>query len=130
MTRTTRQRTLIRDVLQQALRPLSPSEILEQAHATQPQLGIATVYRTLKLLLEDGEITNVLLPGEPARYEPARKGHHHHFSCQNCRRVLELEGCALKADRMVPPGSRVLTHDVILYGICADCNTSKQHAKS
>lgn len=124
MTRTTRQRTLIREILQRAPGPLSPAEILEQAHVQQPRLGIATVYRTLKLLQEDQEITDVLLPGEPARYEPARKAHHHHFSCQSCHRVLELEGCALNATRMAPPGSRVLAHDVILYGICADCNDS------
>ncbi|MFM7507657.1 MAG: transcriptional repressor, partial [Rubrivivax sp.] len=52
MERNTRQRTAIRDALQRARRPLLPQEVLLAAQAQAPRLGLATVYRNLKTLVE------------------------------------------------------------------------------
>jgi Fur family ferric uptake transcriptional regulator len=60
MERKTRQRGAIRDAIAQADRPLLPQEVLEAAQHAVPSLGIATVYRNLKVLVEEG----VLAPTE------------------------------------------------------------------
>jgi Fur family transcriptional regulator, ferric uptake regulator len=119
--RSTRQRRAIRDAVQRLARPLSPMEILEAAQAEIPGLGLATVYRTIRVLQEEGALREVLIPGDPPRYESAGKGHHHHFCCTDCRRVLELEGCRPEVNTLVPPGFEQHYHELTFFGRCADC---------
>ncbi|MFN9975666.1 MAG: Fur family transcriptional regulator, partial [Phycisphaerae bacterium] len=71
MDRHTSQRIAIEASLRSAQRPLSPAEILDAAKPDAPTINLATVYRTLKRLIESGLIRPVELPGEPSRYELA-----------------------------------------------------------
>lgn len=128
MERYTRQRDAILNALVAAGRPLGPQEILGAAQAGAPSLGIATVYRTVKLLLEDGSIRAVTLPGEPARYEAADLGHHHHFKCTACDRVFDIDRCAGDLHRLVPPGFTLQSHDITLYGRCPECGPGRRAA--
>jgi Fur family ferric uptake transcriptional regulator len=122
MERLTPQRTAIQAAIAAAGRPLSPPEVLESARAGVPGLGIATVYRNLKLLLEDGAILPVHLPGEGPRYEAAGHAHHHHFRCRGCERVFDVDACPGDLRGMAPPGFAVEGHEITLYGRCADCS--------
>ncbi len=54
---------------------------------------MATVYRNLKLLVAEGVVQMITLPGESARYEMRGSAHHHHFQCTTCRRVYDIPGC-------------------------------------
>ncbi|MBF6594314.1 MAG: transcriptional repressor [Thermaceae bacterium] len=121
MERSTRQRQAIRDVLSEQNRPLSPQEVLDAAQGKVPGLGIATVYRTLKGLVDEGAAVAVELPGNPPRYEVAGKKHHHHFHCTVCGKVFELEGCPGDFLFMVPEGFQPQGHEIVLYGRCKDC---------
>mgnify|MGYP000380226949 CR=1 FL=1 len=69
MERRTRQRDAIRATFAEAARPLAVQEAHLLALKTVPGLGIATVYRNIKALLDEGFLAVVELPGEPARYE-------------------------------------------------------------
>ena len=93
MERNTRQRSAIRDAIAQAQRPLLPQEVLEAARTEVPGLGIATVYRNLKALVEEGELQVVNLPGENPRFEVVGHRHHHHFQCRQCQRVFDVHAC-------------------------------------
>jgi Fur family transcriptional regulator, ferric uptake regulator len=120
--RSTRQRLAIRQSFRDADRPLSPVELQLIAGHKIRGLGIATVYRNIRNLLEEGWLIPVELPGEPPRYEIAGKHHHHHFRCNACGCVFELEGCASpQAASTVPPGFHVSGHSVVLYGVCRHC---------
>ncbi|HYP83314.1 MAG TPA: transcriptional repressor [Variovorax sp.] len=119
--RGTRQRSAIRAVIDASGRPLLPQEILDLARREVAALGLATVYRNLKLMTETAEIRLVELPGESPRYESARLGHHHHFQCRGCSRVYDTHGCPGDLDALAPPGFRVESHELTLYGLCADC---------
>ncbi|MFN9709421.1 MAG: Fur family transcriptional regulator [Burkholderiales bacterium] len=121
MERNTRQRSAIRDAIAQAGRPLLPGEVLAAAQSTSPGLSIATVYRHLRTLLEDGELQPVNLPGENTRYERAGAGHHHHFQCLVCQRVFEVKACPGNLSSLAPAGFTVEDHDLTLYGRCIDC---------
>jgi Fur family transcriptional regulator, ferric uptake regulator len=121
MERATRQRDAIKSVIQAAKRPLSPSEVLDGARAAVPALGVATVYRNLKLLVAEGAVQVITLPGENPRYEMRESAHHHHFQCTTCRRVYDVPGCPGDLRRLAPRGFRVDHHDVTLYGRCSDC---------
>ncbi|MBI5836413.1 MAG: transcriptional repressor [Candidatus Eisenbacteria bacterium] len=121
MERNTSQRRAIQRVLQDAARPMGPREILDAARRHIPGLGIATVYRTIKRCVEEGTLHPVELPGEPPRYEPAGKNHHHHFRCRGCNRVYEVRGCPKNLSTLTPPGFRLEDHSVVLYGLCVEC---------
>lgn len=125
MLRQTRQRDAIQDVLTRSEHPLSPREIHGQATRDLPGLNLATVYRTLKELLEEAWLARVELPGEAARYERAGKAHHHHFHCKRCDRVYELDGCALSRAAKIPRGFLMEGHEVIIWGVCEACNSGR-----
>ena len=121
MERSTRQRHSIRSVLEEAGRPLLPAEILQAAQRDVPALGMATVYRNLKQLMEAGEIQPVELPGEAPRYEMAGHQHHHHFRCNGCQRVFDVHACPGDMRKLVPKGFTVESHELTLYGYCSEC---------
>jgi Fur family ferric uptake transcriptional regulator len=129
MMRDTPQRRAIRRALREAGRPLTPDEILRGGRTRgAPTLGIATVYRNLKALEEDGWAAPVELPGEVTRYEVAGKPHHHHFLCRGCDGAFDVRGCSDDVDAAAPPGFRVEGHEVILYGVCAGCHDAQERS--
>jgi|SRR5271156_3148794 len=119
--RNTRQKQAIREAFERAGRPLSTDEVHEEAARTSRGLGLATVYRSIRSLLDDGWLSVVEVPGRNPLYEIAGKGHHHHFSCTTCSRVYELEGCA-SVNAKLPRGFKATSHDLTFYGTCARCS--------
>lgn len=117
----TRQREVILSILRRADRPLTPRAIREQANQERAGIGLATVYRALKTFMARGDILQVEIPGVSPCYEPADRGHHHHFICQQCRQVFDLQGCVHDLDALAPQDFQIQRHDIILYGVCAAC---------
>jgi Fur family ferric uptake transcriptional regulator len=126
--RNTRQKQAIREAFERAGRPLSTDEVHGEAARHSRGLGMATVYRSIRSLLEDGWLSVVEVPGRTPLYEIAGKGHHHHFSCTSCERVYELEGCA-SVNAKLPRGFTVSRHDLTLYGTCAACSAAVEASR-
>jgi Fur family transcriptional regulator, ferric uptake regulator len=124
MQRDTRQRQVIREVFERHHDPLSTGEIMTMGREALPSLGMATVYRALRDLVEEGQLVMVELPGKPPRYERAGKHHHHHFLCRRCDKAFELDGCAGGWRELAPAGFMVESHEIILYGLCRQCTIS------
>jgi Fur family ferric uptake transcriptional regulator len=120
-TRNTRQKEAIRLSFSAADRPLSHDEALTLAQAEVDGLSLATVYRNIRQLVEDGWLIAVEVPGAPTRYEVAGKAHHHHFQCNRCGRLYELEGCAVEVKPKLPRGFRGTGHELFVFGLCAGC---------
>ena len=120
----TRQREEIARVIHEASGPLTVGEILERAQREVPGMGLVTVYRTVKLLKEAEQVRSVILPTGETRYEPAGRGHHHHFHCRACDEVFDLAGCPVRipSDREISPGFHVESHDLTFYGTCPECS--------
>jgi Fur family ferric uptake transcriptional regulator len=119
--RRTVQRNAIRSVLEQHLCPMGPHEIRAEARRQVPSLGMATVYRTLNQLMEQGLCRAVHLPGETTRYEAAQSTHHHYFNCRNCGGVYTIHACPGGFERLLPEGFQLDAHELVLYGHCPDC---------
>jgi len=119
--RQTRQKTAIREAFAAAGRPLSPEEALKAAQRHHRTLGIATVYRNIQALVEEGWLQAVEVPGDSPRYELAGKAHHHHFQCNGCGRLYDLEGCVATVRPRLPRGFRASGHEFYVYGTCAAC---------
>jgi len=121
MKRMTKQRQAILDCFKSSNRPLSVEEILKDAGSAVPQLNLATVYRNLKLMMKEGMLAAVDLPGHNTRYECVGLEHHHHFLCQSCNRLFDIEGCPEGISRLVPKGFKLISHALTLAGLCLDC---------
>ena len=119
--RTTRQRLAVRRTLETAGTPLRAQEVLVGAAEAVPGIGLATVYRALKAMIESGDVVTVALPGDTPRYELSHDEHHHHFSCRGCGQVFEVDGCPGDLSTLAPEGFAVEAHEVVLYGRCAGC---------
>jgi Fur family ferric uptake transcriptional regulator len=121
--RQTRQRRQIFEVIERAEGPLSIAEIHEQSRRAVPNLGIATIYRTVKMLHEADEIHLVSLPDGETRYEKAGLGHHEHFRCRVCKQVFDLPDCPLAylSGTTTKDGFLIEDHELTLYGRCAHC---------
>lgn len=101
--------------------PRSADEVRAGLGRAGVRIGLATVYRLLKRGVESGAYTSVALPDGGLRYEPADRGHHHHFHCAACDRVFDVEGCPGRFAALVPEGFALDDHDVLLHGRCRDC---------
>lgn len=127
----TTQRIEILEVLQS--RPdnhLTAEEIYECVKERHPDIGLATVYRTIQLLSELNLIDKLILDDGYARYEIGKKNdegkahHHHHLICLNCGSVLTFEGDLLEALEEKIENSldfKVVDHEVKLFGYCGKC---------
>jgi len=123
MERDTKQRQAIYKALVNAGRPLAVNELLVLAKREIAGLGIATVYRNLKVLHEEKRIVYVDLPGQPPRWELVPEGHHHHFLCRTCNKLFEVHDCPEDLQRLLPKGYTLEEHDILLRGKCNACSS-------
>ena len=90
----------------------------------QPHLGLATVYRTLELLVEAGLAESFPQPNNELRYAFCSARHHHHLICTRCGFVAEVPGCALSTvERDLERQSRfaITDHALTFFGTCQEC---------
>lgn len=127
----TTQRIVILEVLEG--RPnehLTAEEIYECVKERYPEIGLATVYRTIQLLSELNLIDKLNLDDGYVRYEIGKQDngvqshHHHHLICLGCGKVLTFQDDLLETletkihDTM---NFMIQDHEVKFYGYCAEC---------
>ena len=122
VTRKTRQKDAIRQAFTEADRPLSPEEALAMARTQVESMSIATIYRNIGSLVSEKWLTPVEIPGEPSRYELAGKKHHHHFRCNDCGKIFELDGCVIPVKPQLPRGFQATGHEFYMFGTCTSCS--------
>lgn len=89
-----------------------------------PGIGRATVYRTIKLLVETGLLCKMALHDGAPRYSLAGVGHHHHAICVSCGSVSEVRlGAVERALHQLAESTdgRILGHRLEVYITCARC---------
>lgn len=87
-------------------------------------VGLATVYRTLQQLAEDGLADVLRTDDGEAQYRRCSEGHHHHLVCRTCGRTEEIEDPEVGAWAAKVAGAHGFTdveHQVELFGTCAGC---------
>lgn len=128
--RNTRQREILQQIFAKAPGPLGVKRLLELAQTEIGKIGIATVYRTVRLLEESNEIRPVTLPDGEIQWESSDRGHHHHFLCRMCSTVTDFAGCPVHVHtESLPKGFVVENHELTLVGICANCSNPTSPAK-
>ncbi|WP_282825003.1 Fur family transcriptional regulator [Gulosibacter sediminis] len=125
--RTTKQREAIREAL--AVEPafVSAQDLHHKLRDAGERIGLATVYRALAQLAEDGEADTMLGP-DGERYRACdTEQHHHHLVCRVCGRTVEVEAPEVEAwaaKVAKQHGFSAITHDLEVFGICAECHAA------
>lgn len=128
--RLTPQRRIILEVLDHSETHLDAEGVYRQARACDPNISLATVYRTLAALRELGLVhqRHLTPDGQRGYYETADQ-QHYHFTCTSCGRVIEFDTPLMHqmqkelADEM---GVRVVQARLYLEGYCAVCDDEMQ----
>ncbi|CAN5256441.1 MAG: transcriptional repressor [Nocardioidaceae bacterium] len=122
--KTTRQRTAVSSWLDEQQTFRSAQDIHAELRHAGESIGLATVYRTLQAMAEDGEIDVLLTDEGTSVYRRCSAGHHHHLVCRVCGRTVEVQdrpverwAAAVAADH----GFSDVEHQVEVFGVCAPC---------
>jgi Fur family transcriptional regulator, ferric uptake regulator len=128
--KSTRQRDVVLNAFVSAGRHLSAEELYLLVKKSNPGIGYATVYRTLKLLAEAGLADERRFEDGFTRYEyNASDGHHDHLICTRCGKIIEFENERieqLQQDVARKNRFKVQSHKLELYGLCSDCQGKKK----
>ena len=123
--RSTRQRDVILEVFLSTHQHVSVEDLYLKVKPGNPGIGLATVYRTLKLFAEAGLAREILFNDGQTRYEHVLAGEHHdHLVCTGCGSIIEFEDETiekLQKDIAERHGFMIRNHKMEIYGLCANC---------
>lgn len=124
----TMQRRSVLDVLTEYnSEHLSTEQIYDKVKEKFPEIGLATVYRTVQLFEEMGIVDRLNFDDGCSRFELASDNtvhHHHHLICEVCSKVYEVENDLLEEiEKEIERKYQFKIHDhnVMFYGTCKDC---------
>lgn len=108
---------------------LTAEEIYDDVRVRCPDIGLATVYRTIQLFLKLQLVDRITMNEGRARYgmgamDEKTKHHHHHLICLSCGKVMSFSGDLLDTlEEYVyeTKGFQVMDHEVKFYGYCQEC---------
>ncbi len=121
--RLTQQRSAVLHAVEMVRTHPSAEEVFHLVRKELPNISLATVYRNLHLLAEEGKIREVQFEGDVLRYDGIT-GPHEHFYCRSCRTVWDI-------DRSLSPQAihdversmkaSVESYNLDFYGLCSVC---------
>lgn len=113
-----------REIILQKIKdhPQTVEEIHEQLGK---KVDLASVYRTLQVLVKNKLVRVINLGDKKKRFEIIdEKNHHHHFTCNNCKSIEDISSQfeeKLIADIQSQARLKIEDHSIELYGLCQDC---------
>ena len=119
--RLTPQRLAIIDLLEGNRSHPSAYVIFEQMQQKFPTISLATVYKTLKVLVEIGEIQQLTIADNQLVFDPLTESHSH-FYCKHCGQILDIKFNQRLAGKAIN-GHLVETYQIYFYGICRTCRS-------
>lgn len=112
-------RQVVRTVLAHS-RPFTAEQLVEEL----PEIGRATVYRTLEILASVDLLTRLLQPGGHPAYVVGQPGHRHHLVCSECGTVVAFTRCPFNDflhDLSRDTDFSIHSHHLEVFGVCPKC---------
>ena len=122
--RLTPQRRLILQVLEESNGHLDADALYDRVKARDPDVSLATVYRTLAVLREIGLVEEHRLGEGHGHYEAVRQEPHYHFTCLRCGKVIEFDTslvARVEQELCEREGVRVTSTHLHVSGYCTQC---------
>ena len=126
MQRMTKQRQAVLDELTRVTDFRSAQQIFENLHSQGHRVGLATVYRSLQGLAEDGRVDTLRSSDGESLYRSCTSNHHHHhLVCRECGFTEEIEQSQIESwvTRVAQAhGFTGVEHSLELFGTCSTCH--------
>jgi Fur family transcriptional regulator, ferric uptake regulator len=136
-TRNTKQKRLIRDCIKDSGRHMTVDEIYNFIKKQDEKISIATVYRNLRVLEEQGVVKKLYMAEDaPLFYElnDSDEHTHHHLVCSRCGAITDFDEDLLESlEKTIEEkkGFKIKDHRVVFYGLCkACCEAEKEENKA
>ena len=129
---TPQRRAIVDTIIKNEGRHLTAEEIYDEVKKDCPEIGLATVYRTVLLLEEVKLLSRLDLSDGCSRYEIIHKDEehrHHHLICNQCNKVIEVEEDLLEAlEKRIETKYKfkIQDHSVKFFGICNECSEKEK----
>jgi Fur family ferric uptake transcriptional regulator len=129
---TPQRRAILDVIIENEGKHLSTEEIYDIVKDDCPEIGLATVYRTLQLLEKMGTVCRMNFDDGCNRYELIHNyedHQHHHLVCINCGVVQEVEDDLLEAlENKIESkyNFKITNHSVKFFGYCSKCKEAKK----
>jgi Fur family peroxide stress response transcriptional regulator len=115
-------------LLEQKIHPTA-AEIFEAVNRMDPRSSRATTYNNLRDLVQAGLVREVAVEGRAARFD-AKGTQHHHFICDRCGNVEDIDWYEVSKPASEAFGKRVVREcELIFRGLCAKCAPRRASAK-
>ena len=124
-TRKSRQRDRMLEVLRQTRSHPTAKWLFDRVRKQFPNLSLGTVYRNLGILVKQGLVSRLDFGSGFDRFEAATLPHHH-FVCESCGRVTDLDlpvDHSLTRKLQKATGYAATRHEIRLYGLCKNCSS-------
>ncbi|ABR33290.1 MULTISPECIES: Fur family transcriptional regulator [Clostridium] len=124
---TPQRRSIVDTIIENEGQHLTAEEIYDSVKKSCPEIGLATVYRTILLLEELGVISRLDLNDGCSRYEIVHSNEthrHHHLICNICHKVLEVQDDLLEdleSGIEKQYKFKILDHSLKFFGVCDEC---------
>ena len=121
--RNTKQRRIILEELRKVTCHPTADELHQMVRKRLPRINIATVYRNLEILTDEGEVMKLDVAGTQRRFDGTPENHYH-IRCSRCGRVDDVHieiRASLEKSAEESCGYRVQSHRVEFTGICPEC---------
>lgn len=116
----TLQRLAVLELLESNTHHPTVEEIYRNLKKKYPTLSRATIYTSLQVLRKAGEIQELSIRKEKTCFDPNPKPHHH-FYCQGCKKIFDIEISCPVAEKGWVDGHKVKEVQAYFYGICSHC---------
>lgn len=124
---TPQRRAIVDTIVLNEGKHLTAEEIYDEVKKDCPEIGLATVYRTILLLEEIGVVSRLHLNDGCSRYELVHSDEihrHHHLICNVCNKVIEVKDDLLEEIEVRVEKEykfKIVDHALKFYGICNEC---------
>ena len=126
--RLTPQRMAVLKILASSFNHPSVEQVYDQVKVDFPMTSLGTVYKTVTLLKEMGEILELGFGEDSHRYDGARPYPHPHLICIKCNKIIDgdlsLDQESLRSLEQAS-GYKILRPQISLYGLCPDCKEER-----
>jgi Fe2+ or Zn2+ uptake regulation protein len=113
-------------LMEQATHPTA-AEIFDAVNRVDPRISRATTYNNLRDLVQAGLVREVALEGRAARFD-AKGLRHHHFICDRCGNIEDIEWYDVPLPATHSLGPRILREcELIVRGLCSKCAQPDSH---
>ena len=132
---TSQRRDILKVLIENESKHFSAEELYNAVKEINPNVGLATIYRSLELLHGLGIVQELDFDHNYRRYELSLDDeHHHHLICVKCEKIIEFNDLVLEgfeANLEKEYQFKIIDHQIKFYGYCQEClrDNAKQKTK-